>query len=141
MVENVDKNDDSNNSNSLSTSPHHRHGLFHKHHHQHHSNSSSRATSPPPPTLPSTYERKVGFDTMPDADDTVSHTFSFTLQARSKGYRRSNNTRTFMCAVDGNHYSERALEWLVEELCEDGDEIVALRVLEGEADGESHWLQ
>lgn len=41
-----------------------------------------------------------------------------------------------MCAVDGNTYSERALEWLVEELVEDGDEVVALRVLEGEAEGE-----
>ncbi|PWN52265.1 adenine nucleotide alpha hydrolases-like protein [Violaceomyces palustris] len=80
------------------------------------------------------YERRVGFDTMPDADETSSGAFSFTLQVKSVGYQRTKNTRTFMCAVDGNHYSERALEWLMENLVEDGDEVVALRVLEGEAE-------
>ncbi|KDN46993.1 hypothetical protein K437DRAFT_223350 [Tilletiaria anomala UBC 951] len=83
---------------------------------------------------PKGWERKVGFDTMPDAMETESQSFSFTLQARSKGYVRTKNTRTFMCAVDNNTYSERALEWLMESLVEDGDEVVALRVLEGEAD-------
>ncbi|PWO00561.1 hypothetical protein FA09DRAFT_327980 [Tilletiopsis washingtonensis] len=80
------------------------------------------------------WERKVGFDTMPDADETVSGEFSYTLQVKSRGYRRTKNTRTFMCAFDTNAYSERALEWLMESLVEDGDEVVALRVLEGEAD-------
>lgn len=50
------------------------------------------------------------------------------------GYMRTKNTRTFMCAVDDNAYSERALEWLVDGLVEDGDEVVALRVLEGDAE-------
>lgn len=58
------------------------------------------------------------------------------LQVKSIGYLRTKNTRTFMCAVDDNSYSERALEWLVDGLVEDGDEVVALRVLEGDADGE-----
>ncbi|PWN92357.1 hypothetical protein FA10DRAFT_228812, partial [Acaromyces ingoldii] len=80
------------------------------------------------------YERKVGFDTMRDADETNSGSFSFTLQVKSIGYLRTKNTRTFMCAVDDNSYSERALEWLVDGLVEDGDEVVALRVLEGDAD-------
>ena len=80
------------------------------------------------------WDRRVGFDTMPDAMETESQSFSFTLQVKSKGYLRTKNTRTFMCAVDSNTYSERALEWLMESLVEDGDEVVALRVLEGEAD-------
>jgi nucleotide-binding universal stress UspA family protein len=78
------------------------------------------------------YERKVGFDTMTDADDTPNGYFTFCLQVKSRGYTRTKNTRTFMCAVDDNTYSERALEWLMESLVSDGDEIVAVRVLEGE---------
>ncbi|EPQ32054.1 uncharacterized protein PFL1_00252 [Pseudozyma flocculosa PF-1] len=80
------------------------------------------------------YERRVGFDTMPDAEETSSGFFSFTLQVKSIGYERTKNTRTFMCAVDDNVYSERALIWLMENLVEDGDEVVACRILEGEAD-------
>ncbi|PWN36208.1 uncharacterized protein FA14DRAFT_161029, partial [Meira miltonrushii] len=80
------------------------------------------------------YERKVGFDTMIDADDTPNGYFTFCLQVKSRGYLRTKNTRTFMCAVDDNGYSERALEWLMESLVNDGDEIVALRVLEGDAE-------
>lgn len=46
------------------------------------------------------YERIVGFDTMPDAEDTVSGSASYTLQVKSVGYSRTKHTRTFMCAVD-----------------------------------------
>jgi hypothetical protein len=80
------------------------------------------------------YERKVGFDTMVDAEDTPGGYFTFCLQVKSHGYVRTKNTRTFMCAVDDNAYSERALEWLMESLVGDGDEIVAVRVLEGTPD-------
>ncbi|KAI3479802.1 hypothetical protein L1887_58197 [Cichorium endivia] len=80
------------------------------------------------------YERRVGFDTMPDADETNSGAFSFTLQVKSRGFLRTKNTRTFMVAVDDNAHSERALEWLMENLVEDGDEVVAVRILDGEAD-------
>lgn len=80
------------------------------------------------------YERKVGFDTMVDAEDTPNGYFTFCLQVKSQGYLRTKNTRTFMCAVDDNTYSERALEWLMESLVSDGDEIVAVRVLEGDPD-------
>ncbi|PWN30530.1 adenine nucleotide alpha hydrolases-like protein [Jaminaea rosea] len=80
------------------------------------------------------YERRVGFDSMIDADETASGTFGFTLQVKSHGYQRTRNTRTFMCAVDRNSYSERALEWLMESLLEDNDEIVTVTVLEGDPD-------
>ena len=35
-----------------------------------------------------------------------------------------------MCGTDQNDYSELALEWLIDELVEDGDEIVCLRVVD-----------
>ncbi|WFD29321.1 hypothetical protein MSPP1_000330 [Malassezia sp. CBS 17886] len=81
------------------------------------------------------YERIVGFDTMRDAGDTASRSSSYTLQAKSVGYARTKHTRTFMCAVDATESSEHALEWIMENLVDDGDEIVAVRVLGSEQDG------
>ena len=36
------------------------------------------------------YERIVGFDTMPDAEDTASRSSSYTLQVKAKGYTAQN---------------------------------------------------
>ncbi|WFD18006.1 hypothetical protein MCAP1_000218 [Malassezia caprae] len=80
------------------------------------------------------YERIVGFDTLPDAEDSVSGNASYTLQVKAKGYARTKHTRTFMCAVDATESSERALEWIMHNLVDDGDEIVAVRVLDWEQD-------
>ncbi|KAL2834232.1 hypothetical protein BDW59DRAFT_137555 [Aspergillus cavernicola] len=83
-----------------------------------------RGYSPPPPR---TYERGVSFDTFdnPDAPD-----FSLTLNYKHKGYQLSRRSRTFLCGTDQNDYSDFALEWLIDELVDDGDEIVCLRVVE-----------
>lgn len=35
-----------------------------------------------------------------------------------------------MCGCDDNDYSDYALQWLIDELVDDGDEIVCLRVVE-----------
>jgi len=37
-----------------------------------------------------------------------------------------------LCGLDSNDYSEYALEWLIDELVDDGDEVVCLRVLDPE---------
>ncbi|KAL4785792.1 hypothetical protein BJX76DRAFT_161714 [Aspergillus varians] len=83
-----------------------------------------RTHSPPPPH---TYERGVSFDTFdnPDAAD-----FSLTLNYKHKGYQLTRRSRTFLCGTDQNDYSDFALEWLIDELVDDGDEIVCLRVVE-----------
>lgn len=83
-----------------------------------------RLSSPPPP---STYESRVSFDTFDNKDATD---LSFTLVSKHKDYAYSRRSRTFLCGTDQNDYSEFALEWLVEELVEDGDEIVCLRVVD-----------
>lgn len=49
---------------------------------------------------------------------------------KHKDYNYSKRSRTFLCGTDANDYSDTALEWLVDELVEDGDEVVCLRVLE-----------
>ena len=55
-----------------------------------------------------------------------------TGQIHSNGWVRSKHTRLFMCAVDATTCSERALEWLMENLVDDGDEVVAVRILDPE---------
>ncbi|KAJ5787149.1 hypothetical protein N7457_002139 [Penicillium paradoxum] len=85
---------------------------------------SSRGPSPPPPK---TYERGVSFDTFDNFDATD---FSLTLNYKHKGYQCTRRSRTFLCGTDQNDYSEFALEWLIDELVDDGDEIVCLRAVE-----------
>ncbi|KAE8147239.1 hypothetical protein BDV25DRAFT_160815 [Aspergillus avenaceus] len=85
---------------------------------------SARGPSPPPPQ---TYERGVSFNTFdnPDAAD-----FSLTLNYKHKGHQSTRRSRTFLCGTDQNDYSDFALEWLIDELVDDGDEIVCLRAVE-----------
>jgi hypothetical protein len=57
---------------------------------------------------------------------------SFTLIAKHKDYEYTKRSRTFLCGFDENEYSTYALQWLINELVDDGDEIVCLRVVEKE---------
>ncbi|KAJ5759650.1 hypothetical protein N7520_006806 [Penicillium odoratum] len=86
--------------------------------------SVSRGLSPPPPK---TYERGVSFDTFDNRD---AADFSLTMNYKHKGYQSTRRSRTFLCGTDQNEYSEFALEWLLDELVDDGDEIVCLRAVE-----------
>ncbi|KAJ9389646.1 hypothetical protein DTO063F5_2139 [Paecilomyces variotii] len=83
-----------------------------------------RVPSPPPPD---TYQRGVSFDTFDNRDATD---YSFTLNYKHRGYQLTRRSRTFLCGTDQNDYSDFALEWLMDELVDDGDEIVCLRVVE-----------
>ncbi|WVQ78948.1 hypothetical protein IAT38_001040 [Cryptococcus sp. DSM 104549] len=80
------------------------------------------------------YRRKVGFEAFEAGPAAL---FAFTCQAKSEGYKRSRNTRVFAVAVSPDESGESALEWLMSELVEDGDEVVAIRVIELD-DGERH---
>jgi hypothetical protein len=75
----------------------------------------------------SAYNRGVSFDTFDNRDATD---FSLTLNYKHKDYHSSRRSRTFLCAIDQNDYSDFALEWLIDELVDDGDEVVCLRVVE-----------
>jgi hypothetical protein len=83
-----------------------------------------RMSSPPPP---SNYQRGVSFDTFDNRD---ASTESFTLNYKHRDYVHSSRSRTFLCGTDAKDYSEYALEWMLDELVDDGDEIVCLRVVE-----------
>ena len=56
--------------------------------------------------------------------------FSVTLQTKHKHYAYSKRSRTFLCGLDQNDYSEFALDWLLDELVDDGDEVVCFRVVD-----------
>ncbi|KAI9784043.1 MAG: hypothetical protein M1816_001074 [Peltula sp. TS41687] len=83
-----------------------------------------RMTSPPPPA---SFQNRVSFDTFDNKD---ASDFSLTLNCKHNDYHYTRRSRTFLCGTDQNDYSEFALEWLIDELVDDGDEIVCLRVVD-----------
>lgn len=92
----------------------------------------SKPASPIPESLmradnSRTYNRVVSFDTFDNRD---APDYSLSLHYKHKNYLANRRTRTFLCAVDENSHSDFALEWLMEELVENGDELVCLRVVE-----------
>ncbi|KAI0393093.1 hypothetical protein F5Y17DRAFT_459203 [Xylariaceae sp. FL0594] len=76
------------------------------------------------------FESHVAFDNIPLGDPTPYNPISFTLNVRHAGFQFRRRHRTFMVGVDDNSYSDHALQWLLDELVDDGDEIVCVRVIE-----------
>ncbi|KAF2280283.1 adenine nucleotide alpha hydrolases-like protein [Westerdykella ornata] len=75
------------------------------------------------------FQPRVSFDTFDRTSDSIEDN-SFTLIAKHKDYEYTKRSRTFLCGCDDNDYSDYALQWLIDELVDDGDEIVCLRVVE-----------
>ncbi|KAJ2991726.1 hypothetical protein NUW58_g2417 [Xylaria curta] len=91
-----------------------------------HGGSRIREASPPHRR----FESHVAFDNIPLGDPTPYNPISFTLNFRHAGFQFRRRHRTFMVGVDDNSYSDHALQWLLDELVDDGDEIVCVRVIE-----------
>lgn len=81
-----------------------------------------------PPT--SRFQPHVSFDNFAGGEPTEKNTISFTLNVKHKGYQFKKRSRTFMVGIDENAYSDIALQWMLEELVDDGDEIICLRVID-----------
>ncbi|KAJ6488207.1 hypothetical protein C8R47DRAFT_1127006 [Mycena vitilis] len=93
-------------------------------------------TASPPPSSPSPhpailsptatpgYTPKVSFDTF---ENPAASMFSFTLQVKSAGYARTRATRVFLCAAGPDESGREALEWSLEALVQDGDELIVCR--------------
>ncbi|KAK7402602.1 hypothetical protein QQX98_011643 [Neonectria punicea] len=81
---------------------------------------------------PDRFQRHIAFDNLPAGEPTKNNTISLTLNVRHKGYQPRRRSRTFMVGVDEHAYSDYALQWLLDELVDDGDEIVCVRVIEKE---------
>lgn len=90
--------------------------------------AASPQTTVDSPTLEApVFLKRVSFDTFDNRD---ARDFSLTLRVTHRSYTYSYRSRTFLCGIDQNDYSESALDWLIEVLVEDGDEIIALRVID-----------
>ncbi|KAG0369723.1 hypothetical protein BC939DRAFT_441661 [Gamsiella multidivaricata] len=85
-----------------------------------------KTEAPPKKRSKNGYVARVGFDTL-DCEATAQ--YAFTLQARTDHWHRTKYSRTFLVGTDLNDYSAHALQWVMENMVEDGDEIVALRVV------------
>jgi nucleotide-binding universal stress UspA family protein len=62
-----------------------------------------------------------------------------TLHRKHQDYVYTKRSRTFLCGTDTNEYSDTALEWLIDELVDDGDEVVCLRVVEKDSKEATKW--
>ena len=78
----------------------------------------------------SRFQHHVSFDNFAEGEPTKRNTISLTLNVSHKGYQRKRRSRTFMVGVDENDYSDIALQWMLEELVDDGDHIICLRVVD-----------
>lgn len=70
------------------------------------------------------YTPKVSFDTF---ENPAASMFSFTLCAESVGYARTPQTRVFLCAASPDESGRQALDWALDSLVQDGDELVVFR--------------
>lgn len=73
------------------------------------------------------YEKRILFNTL---NNSIVNNPQLILKTKHKGYRFTRISRTFLCGYDDHEYSETALQWTVDELLNDGDTIVCLKVLE-----------
>ncbi|KAL1734553.1 hypothetical protein EV714DRAFT_202099 [Schizophyllum commune] len=87
-----------------------------------------------PIALPS-FSPKVSFDTF---ENPAASMFSFTLSVKSEGYTRTRSTRVFLCAASADESGREALEWSLETLAQDGDELIVCRGVEEEVLEKDH---
>ncbi|KAL0945928.1 hypothetical protein HGRIS_012209 [Hohenbuehelia grisea] len=93
--------------------------------------------SPSPSIAAQGYTPKVSFDTF---ENPVASMFSFTLQVKSEGYKRTRSTRVFLCAASADESGNEALDWALESLVQDGDELIVCRGVEEEVLEKDHDL-
>ncbi|TRM63154.1 hypothetical protein BD626DRAFT_495691 [Schizophyllum amplum] len=98
-------------------------------------NTPGPGTPHTPIALPSFYTPKVSFDTF---ENPAASMFSFTLSVKGEGYTRTRSTRVFLCAASADESGRGALEWCLETLAQDGDELIVCRGVEEEVLEKDH---
>ncbi|KAF4582842.1 universal stress protein [Ophiocordyceps camponoti-floridani] len=76
------------------------------------------------------FQQHVGFENVSHGEATKNNTLSITLNVKHKGFQSRRWSRTFMVGVADTANSDYAIQWLVDELVDDGDEIVCVHVVE-----------
>ncbi|KAJ7108808.1 hypothetical protein C8R44DRAFT_635962, partial [Mycena epipterygia] len=84
---------------------------------------------------PTGYTPKVSFDTF---ENPAASMFSFTLQVKSEGYSRTRSTRVFLCAAGPDESGREALDWSLEALAQDGDELIVCRGIDADIFEKDH---
>ncbi|KIK78589.1 hypothetical protein PAXRUDRAFT_36604 [Paxillus rubicundulus Ve08.2h10] len=92
---------------------------------------------PSPSVAAQGYTPKVSFDTF---ENPAASMFSFTLHVQSDGYARTRATRVFLCAASPGESGREALEWALECLVQDGDELIVFRGIDQEELDKDHEL-
>lgn len=72
-------------------------------------------------------KKRVSFSTLDNED---ANMISFTLKIKHDAYKFSRRSRSFIIGYNDDEYSRSAMEWLVDTMVDDGDEIIALRVID-----------
>ncbi|KAI6145246.1 hypothetical protein BKA82DRAFT_4171496 [Pisolithus tinctorius] len=93
--------------------------------------------SPGPPIAAQGYTPKVSFDTF---ENPAASMFSYTLRVESEGYTRNPATRVFLCASSPDESGRGALDWAVECLVQDGDELIVFRGIDQDELDKDHEL-
>ncbi|KAI0922623.1 hypothetical protein AcV5_009548 [Taiwanofungus camphoratus] len=94
-----------------------------------HNGSSSLLPSPSPLVAAQGYTPKVSFDTLENPQASM---FSYTLHVQSDGYLRNRGTRVFLCASSPDESGKQALDWALDALVQDGDELIVFRGVDTE---------
>ncbi|KAJ7646012.1 hypothetical protein DFH06DRAFT_933961, partial [Mycena polygramma] len=82
------------------------------------------------------YTPKVSFDMF---ENPAASMFSFTaLQVKSEGYARTRSTWVFLCAAGPDESGREALDWSLEALVQDGDELIVCREVDEDAFEKDH---
>lgn len=76
------------------------------------------------------FRQHVSFDNIPVGEATKNNTLGYTINLSHDGYQPKRRSRTMMVGVDQHAYSDYALQWLLEEYAEDGDEVICVHVSE-----------
>ena len=66
--------------------------------------------------------------------------FSYTLHVQSAGYARTRATRVFLCAASNDESGSQALDWALDSLARDGDELIVLRGIDPEELEKDHEI-
>lgn len=78
------------------------------------------------------FRQHVGFDNVPSGEATKNNTLSLTLNRKHNAYTARRRSRSFMVGIDGHQNSDYAVQWLLEMLVDDGDEVICVHVVEKE---------
>ncbi|KAG0078574.1 hypothetical protein BGZ90_004911 [Linnemannia elongata] len=96
---------------------------------KHHKKTFSNSTNSTTTTNTTNTTSNTSENGLPSPRGEPRPQYAFTLQSKTDGWSRSKHSRTFLVGTDLNDYSAHALHWVMENMVENGDEVVALRVV------------